>query len=91
MVAVSTKYEDILKDWEWIETHLMPTLVNFESENDVTSFIRCKIESLVQVVSDQITENMSLSSKEDANSNFSKFTKLFGMPPEEKLVNCMKL
>lgn len=70
----------------------MPTLVNFESEADMTSFIRCKIESLVQVVSDQITENMSLSGRAqellDANSTPSKFTKLFGMPAEEKLVNC---
>lgn len=64
----------------------MPTLVNFENEGDVTNFIRCKIESLVQVVADQITENVSLT--KDANSNISKFTKLFGMPPEEKLVNC---
>ena len=65
----------------------MPTLVNFENENDVTNFIRCKIESLVQVVTDQITENLSFS-KDTNSTTTSKFTKLFGMPPEEKLVNC---
>ena len=83
---MSSKSDDILKDWEWIETNLMPTLVNFENESDVTNFIRCKIESLVQVVADQFTENINVT--KDVNSNISKFTKLFGMPPEEKLVNC---
>lgn len=91
VIAVSSKSEDILKDWEWIETNLMPTLVNFDNEKDTTNFIRCKIESLVQVVTDQISETSSgstSSNNNDVDSAISKFTKLFGMPQEEKLVNC---
>ncbi|KAI2798993.1 TBC1 domain member 8B, partial [Blomia tropicalis] len=90
LIAVSSKSEDILKDWEWIETNLMPTLVNFDNEKDTTNFIRCKIESLVQVVTDQISETSSgstSSNNNDVDSAISKFTKLFGMPQEEKLVN----
>lgn len=69
----------------------MPTLVNFDNEKDTTNFIRCKIESLVQVVTDQISETSSgstSSNNNDVDSAISKFTKLFGMPQEEKLVNC---
>ena len=86
---MSSKFEDILNHWEWIETNLMQTLVNFENESDVTNFIRCKIESLVQVVTDQAAENVNIS--KDSNITILKFTKIFKMPSEEKLVNCEML
>lgn len=77
----------------------MPTLINFESEEDVTSFVRCKIESLVQVVADHSASaalnstnaNNSQQSKESMDSTFEKFIKLFNMPEEEKLVNCKSI
>lgn len=64
----------------------MPTLINFENQSDVTDFIRCKIESLLQLFNDQISDDANRS--KEVNSTWVKFVKLFGMPEEEKLVNC---
>ena len=64
----------------------MPTLINFENQEDVTDFIRCKIESLLQLINDQISDDLNRS--KEINSTFAKFIKIFGMPEEEKLVNC---
>lgn len=99
VIAESSSWEEILRDWQWIEGNLMPTLINFESEEDVTSFVRCKIESLVQVVADHSASaalnstnaNNSQQSKESMDSTFEKFIKLFNMPEEEKLVNCKSI
>lgn len=87
VISESSSWEEILRDWQWLESNLMPTLINFDTEDDVTSFVKCKIESLVQVVSDHSSTNAS-QSKESVDSTFTKFIKLFGMPEEEKLVNC---
>ncbi|XP_054160913.1 TBC1 domain family member 9-like [Oppia nitens] len=89
LVSCALKKDEIVKDWEWIEHNLMPTLQSFENEDDVTDFVRCKIESLIaQAVSDmptvQITET---SDSRDFRIASNKFAKLFTMPEEEKLVN----
>lgn len=69
----------------------MPTLGNFESAQDASNYIRCKIESLIQVSSEHILPNNKDQSKDEQNQVCSKFIKLFGMPEEEKLVNCINL
>lgn len=91
MVAASSSLAEILKDWEYIENNLMPTLVNFENETDVTNFIKCKIESLLQIITDQNLEEVQNQNIKDDKSSDAKFKKLFSMPEEEKLVNCMFL
>ena len=47
MVACSLTQKEILEDWDWIGKNLMSTLYNFDDEDQVTEFVRCKIESLV--------------------------------------------
>ena len=66
----------------------MPTLTNFENDADVTDFIKCKIESLLQMIIDQNATETDVQSSKDVISSVSKFIKLFSMPEEEKLVNC---
>ncbi|CAG2100341.1 unnamed protein product [Medioppia subpectinata] len=88
-VSCAIKKDEIYKDWDWIETNLMPTLISFESEDDVTDFVRCKVESLIaQAVSD-ITAAQPIESTDSRNFRAAshKFAKLFSMPEEEKLVN----
>lgn len=88
VIAASSSFAEILKDWEYIENHLMPTLTNFENDADVTDFIKCKIESLLQMIIDQNATETDVQSSKDVISSVSKFIKLFSMPEEEKLVNC---
>ncbi|XP_064601750.1 TBC1 domain family member 9B-like isoform X2 [Liolophura sinensis] len=83
-VSVSSNRRDILKDWEWLEQNLLQTLGAFDSEEDATEFVRCKIESLcankeVPKEVDDETERFKTATR--------KFYKLFNMPKEEKLVN----
>lgn len=39
--------KEILEDWEWLNKNLLGTLFNFDHEDQITEFVRCKIESLV--------------------------------------------
>ncbi|XP_041366492.1 TBC1 domain family member 9-like [Gigantopelta aegis] len=82
-VALAGNKRDISKDWEWLEQNLMQTLVSFDSEDEATEFVKCKIESLlanhVILKKDEETEKFLTATK--------KFRKLFNMPNEEKLVN----
>ncbi|XP_078682548.1 TBC1 domain family member 9-like isoform X1 [Branchiostoma floridae x Branchiostoma belcheri] len=85
-VACAKSKKDVFKDWEWLEQNLMQILGEFEAEEDVTEFVRCKIESLL---ANDVDEE---SSKEDNDTKrfreaSAKFQKLFSMPEEEKLVN----
>lgn len=47
VIACSLKRDDIFKDWNWIEINLMPTLEAFEKEDEITDFVKCKIESIL--------------------------------------------
>lgn len=46
LCAASGKKE-ILSHWEWIEQNVMKTLTAFENEDDITNFVKGKIESLL--------------------------------------------
>lgn len=55
MVAAAVNKADIIQDWQWLEEHLVPTLFAFDSEDDITDFVRCKIESMVAQLKHQLT------------------------------------
>lgn len=38
---------DILEDWAWLFNNVAETLGSFESEEDITDFVTCKIESIL--------------------------------------------
>ncbi|KAH9510562.1 TBC1 domain member 8B, variant 4 [Dermatophagoides farinae] len=50
IIAASSSFAEILKDWEYIENHLMPTLTNFENDADVTDFIKYVISSVSKFI-----------------------------------------
>ncbi|GFG40993.1 hypothetical protein Cfor_12589, partial [Coptotermes formosanus] len=86
LIACSLTFTEIEKDWEWLQRNLSDTLNSFDSEEDVTDFVCCKIQS---VIANTIPDNQGVDD-EDTRSfktvSF-KFHRLFNMPPEEKLVN----
>ncbi|RWS02354.1 hypothetical protein B4U79_08485 [Dinothrombium tinctorium] len=86
-IACSLTRTEILNDWEWIENNLMPTLLSFENEDEISDFVRCKIESLLA----QSNPSPELVVEGGDSSNFrlaaQRFANIFGMPEEEKLVN----
>ena len=47
VVACSLTHNEIMEHWKWIEKNLMTTLSSFDDEDQVTDFVKCKIESLV--------------------------------------------
>ncbi|XP_050726567.1 TBC1 domain family member 9-like isoform X2 [Eriocheir sinensis] len=87
LVAVSLKKEEIDENWTWLERNLMSILATFDQDEDVTDFVRCKIESLVA----NSTTADPLSTADPDSETFKavsyKFRKLFNMPEGEKLVN----
>jgi len=86
VIAVSVSHREIVDNWEWLVKNLMPTLSNFDDEDQVTDFVKCKVESLVAhanpnkvIIEDTESEGFRVASQ--------RFQRQFGMPPEEKLVN----
>lgn len=87
LVAVSLKKDEIDDNWVWLERNLMSILATFDKDEDVTDFVRCKIESLVanNTVADPL--NTPDPDSETFKAVSFKFRKLFNMPEGEKLVN----
>ncbi|XP_065226342.1 TBC1 domain family member 9-like isoform X2 [Planococcus citri] len=78
-IACSLTLQEIEKDWDWLQKNLM-CLTAFEKEEEVTEFVCCKVRSVVA--------NNDAPDDDDSFKNTSyKFSRLFNMPAEEKLVN----
>jgi len=76
-----------LKDWEWIEKNILPTLGSFDNEEDVRRFVLTKIEGLCSLEESNLG---AISIDKDNISNNAivhKFHKDFELPVDEKLVN----
>ncbi|KAG7166769.1 TBC1 domain family member 9-like, partial [Homarus americanus] len=87
IIAVSLKKEEIDENWAWLERNLMSILATFDKDEDVSDFVRCKIESLVanSIVTDP--HNTPDPDSDTFKAISFKFKKLFNMPEGEKLVN----
>ncbi|XP_051560805.1 TBC1 domain family member 9-like [Myxocyprinus asiaticus] len=85
-IAHGGSRKEITENWEWLEQNLLQTLSIFENENDITTFVKGKIQGIIAEY------NKSHDIKEDDDTEkfkeaIAKFRKLFAMPEEEKLVN----
>ena len=47
VIACSLTFNEIEKDWEWLQRNVMETLNSFDNEEDVTEFVCCKIQSVI--------------------------------------------
>ncbi|TSK45889.1 TBC1 domain family member 9B [Bagarius yarrelli] len=85
-IACGSSRKEITEHWEWLEANLLQTLSIFDNEEDITTFVKGKIQGIIA------EENKSRQTQEDEDcGKFReaelKMRKLFGMPEEEKLVN----
>ncbi|XP_029039760.1 TBC1 domain family member 9 isoform X2 [Osmia bicornis bicornis] len=85
-IACSLTHEEILQDWEWLHSNLMDTLKSFDTEEEITEFVCCKIQS---IIANNVPDSQ-FADEEDPQSfktvSF-KFHQLFNIPKEDKLVN----
>lgn len=94
LVAHADTKEEILENWKWIEESLLTILQSFDPEEDITSFILCKIESLIVFHSNsEKTSDSDYDTVEEINESkkfqeaTKRFHKLFNINESEKLVN----
>uniref|UniRef100_A0A1L8DMP1 Rab-GAP TBC domain-containing protein n=1 Tax=Nyssomyia neivai TaxID=330878 RepID=A0A1L8DMP1_9DIPT len=84
-IASALTEDDIKRDWEWLANNLFKVLNEMETDEEITNFTLCKIQSLVAHNSTPVDEEVS-----DPNSFqvvASKFRERFNMPEDERLVN----
>lgn len=86
VVACALSQHEILGDWEWLVNKLLKTLESFDTEEEATDYVRCKIESLLAHNNSENYQTLDDDSFQFKTSA-TKFAKIFGMPEEEKLVN----
>ncbi|KAK0082083.1 hypothetical protein PV325_011101 [Microctonus aethiopoides] len=86
VVACSLTHKEILEDWEWLHLNLMDTLKSFDTEDEITDFVCCKIQSIIA----NNGPDCQFAEEEDPQTfktaSF-KFHQLFNLPSDDKLVN----
>ncbi|XP_055453113.1 TBC1 domain family member 9B isoform X2 [Psammomys obesus] len=85
-VACGSSRKEITKHWEWLESNLLQTLSIFDSEEDITTFVKGKIHGIIA----EESKNLQPQGDEDPGKFKEaelKMRKQFGMPEGEKLVN----
>ncbi|KAM9087778.1 TBC1 domain family member 9 [Megaptera novaeangliae] len=85
-IACGGSRKEITEHWEWLEQNLLQTLSIFENENDITTFVRGKIQGIIAEYN-KINDVKEDDDTEKFKEAIVKFHRLFGMPEEEKLVN----
>lgn len=79
--------KEILKDWQWLSEHLFHIVNEMESDEEVTNFVICKIESLVTQHNLTAPASEDLSYSGSFHVTAAKFRERFAMPEDERLVN----
>ncbi|XP_039606112.1 TBC1 domain family member 9 isoform X1 [Polypterus senegalus] len=85
-IACGGSRKEITEHWEWLEQNLLQTLSIFENENDITTFVKGKVQGIIA----EYNKNHDIKDDDDTDKFKEatvRFRKLFGMPEEEKLVN----
>ncbi|KAM4834436.1 TBC1 domain family member 9 [Thomomys bottae] len=85
-IACGGSRKEIIEHWEWLEQNLLQTLSIFENENDITTFVRGKVQGIIAEYN-KINDVKEDDDTEKFKEAIVKFHRLFGMPEEEKLVN----
>lgn len=87
-IACDLTLEGIIKDWNWLAANLFRTLNEMESDEEVTNFTICKVQSLVthtNIHRIAAEEEPVASASDQVTTN--KFKDLFQLPDGERLVN----
>lgn len=76
-----------MKDWDWLAKNLFRVINEMETDEEITNFTVCKVQSLVtHTNSNRIPEEEPVASASDQVVT-SKFKDLFKLPDAERLVN----
>ncbi|XP_041771586.1 TBC1 domain family member 9 [Anopheles merus] len=83
-IAADITLEAIMLDWDWLAKNLFRVINEMETEEEITNFTICKIQSLLAHSSRPAEEQNDPTSFQVA---VCKFREKFRMPEDEKLVN----
>ncbi|CAN0208778.1 unnamed protein product [Lampetra fluviatilis] len=90
-IATGSSRQEATRHWDWLEQNLLQTLSVFETEEDVTEFVKGKVQGIMAEEGRQRGGTAGAAGAEQDSDKFmeavAKFRKLFGMPEEERLVN----
>ncbi|KAL0893723.1 hypothetical protein ABMA27_013870 [Loxostege sticticalis] len=83
VIATALTEAEIRQDWQWLFENVCPTLHSFDTEDEVTEFVCCKINSVIATEQDNFTEDEDTLNYKNVDYEFHQ---RFGMPKDEKLV-----
>lgn len=87
VIACGMTKPEVSQHWQWLEQNILITLGSFDSSEEITTFVFCKIESLLAQNHSEVVQSLTDDDPKDYKIAVAKFNKLFGMPELERLVN----
>ncbi|CAB3241981.1 unnamed protein product [Arctia plantaginis] len=81
VIATAVTEPEIRQDWLWLFENICPTLHLFDTEEEVTAFVCCKINSIIATEQENLTEEEDTVTLKNV-----EFHEKFRMPKDEKLV-----
>ncbi|KAG7307154.1 hypothetical protein JYU34_007300 [Plutella xylostella] len=83
VIATALTSDEIKRDWQWLVHNVCPTLHSFDTEEEVTEFVCCKINSIIATEQENFTEDEDTVTYKNVDYEFHQ---RFSMPKDEKLV-----
>lgn len=91
MVSACMSSTEVLGDWAWLETHLIPKMQEFETPEETTDFVTGKIASIVatSLADDLETTTGEVGESDQLRAAREKFNRIFGvsLDEDERLVS----
>ncbi|CAH0604555.1 unnamed protein product [Chrysodeixis includens] len=83
VISTALTEPEIRQDWQWLFDNVSPTLHSFDTEEEVTEFVCCKINSIIATEQENFTEDEDTVTYKNVDYEFHE---RFRMPKDEKLV-----
>ncbi|XP_049866927.1 TBC1 domain family member 9 isoform X2 [Pectinophora gossypiella] len=83
VISTALTEQEIRQDWQWLIDNVSPTLHSFDTEEEVTEFVCCKINSIIATEQENFTEDEDTITYKNVDYEFHQ---RFNMPKDEKLV-----
>ncbi|XP_050344939.1 TBC1 domain family member 9 isoform X3 [Nymphalis io] len=83
VIATALTEQEIRQDWQWLFDNVSATLHSFDSEEEITEFVCCKINSIIATEQENFTEDEDTITYKNV---VYEFRQRFSMPKDEKLV-----
>ncbi|XP_072943418.1 TBC1 domain family member 9 [Epargyreus clarus] len=83
VIATALTEQEIRQDWRWLFENVSPTLHSFDTEEEITEFVCCKINSIIATEQENLTEDEDTITYKNVDYDFHQ---RFNMPKDEKLV-----